>query len=89
MSEIERSVDYFRSTYGDEDIKQVLIAGGGAYIPGLVADLSQRLNIPSEIINPFRKIGYNKKLMNPDDLERIGPIASVVVGLALRRVGDK
>jgi type IV pilus assembly protein PilM len=89
ISEIERSVDYFRSTYGDEDINQVLIAGGGAYIPGIVADLSQRLNIPAEIVNPFRKIGMNKKVMSPDDLERIGPIAAVAVGLALRRVGDK
>ena len=89
LSEIERSVDYFRSTYGDEDIKQVLVAGGGAYVPGLVADLSQRLNIPAEIINPFRKIGCNKKLMNPEELERIGPIAAVAAGLALRRVGDK
>lgn len=89
LSEIERSVDYFRSTYGDEDIKQVLVAGGGAYIPGLIADLGQRLNIPTEIINPFRKISCSRKVMNPEDLERIGPIAAVAAGLALRRVGDK
>ena len=89
LSEIERSVDYFRSTYGDEDIAQILIAGGGAYIPGITADLSQRLNIPSEIINPFRKIGYNAKNIPPDVIERIGPLAAVVVGLALRRIGDK
>jgi len=89
LSEIERSVDYFRSTYGDENIKQIIIAGGGAFIPGVANDLSHRLNIPSEIANPFRKIGYNKKLMNADDLQRIGPVAAVAVGLALRRVGDK
>lgn len=88
-SEIERSVDYFRSTYGDEDIKQILVAGGGAFIPGIVADIEQRLNIPTEIVNPFRKIGYNRKAMTPEYLERIGPTAAVVVGLALRRIGDK
>jgi type IV pilus assembly protein PilM len=89
LSEIERSVDYFRSTYGDEDIRQVLIAGGGAFIPGIAPDLSQRLNIPAEIIQPFRKIGYNKKIMTQEDIERIGPVAAVAVGLALRRIGDK
>lgn len=89
LSEIERSVDYFRSTYGDEDIKQVLIAGGGAFIPGIVADMSQRLNVPAEIVNPFRKIGYNTKAMSPEAIERIGPVAAVAVGLALRRSGDK
>jgi type IV pilus assembly protein PilM len=89
LSEIERSVDYFRSTYGDEDIKQVLIAGGGALIPGIAADLSQRLNIPAEIVNPFQKIHCNAKVMSPETIEHIGPVAAVAVGLALRRVGDK
>ncbi|MDQ5984688.1 MAG: Cell division protein FtsA [Syntrophus sp. SKADARSKE-3] len=89
LSEIERSVDYFRSTYGDEDIRQVLIAGGGAFIPGIAQDLSQRLNISAEIIQPFRKIGVNKKIMSQEDVERIGPVAAVAVGLALRRIGDK
>jgi len=89
LSEIERSVDYFRSTYGDEDIKQVLIAGGGAYIPGITADLSQRLNITTEIVKPFQKIQCSTKVMSAEAIERIGPIAAVAVGLALRRVGDK
>jgi len=30
--EIERSIDYFRSTFGGEDIKQILLAGGSARI---------------------------------------------------------
>ncbi|MDD5168024.1 MAG: type IV pilus assembly protein PilM [Syntrophales bacterium] len=88
-SEIERSIDYFRSTYGDEDIKQILVAGGGAFIPGITADIGQRLNIPTEIVDPFRKIAYNRKTMSPEYMESIGPIAAVVVGLALRRIGDK
>jgi type IV pilus assembly protein PilM len=89
ISEIERSVDYFRSTYGDEDIKQILIAGGGAFIPGIAADLRQRLNIPAEIIDPFRKIHCNAKAMSAEALEHIGPVAAVAIGLALRRIGDK
>ena len=89
LSEIERSVDYFRSTYGDEDITQVLVAGGGAFIPGLVAELSQRLNIPVEIVDPFRKISYSAKAISPETIGRIGPVAAVAVGLALRRIGDK
>ena len=59
-AEIERSVDYFRSTFGVESIKQVLLSGGGAMIPGIAADLGQRLGIETEIINPFKKIACNK-----------------------------
>jgi type IV pilus assembly protein PilM len=89
FTEIERSVDYFRSLSGGENIKQILLSGGGAKIPGLADDLSQRLNIPTEIMNPLRKIDFNRKVLDESHLENIGSIAAVGVGLALRRVGDK
>ena len=88
-AEIDRSIDYFRSTYNDEDIKMILLAGGGANIPGIVNDLSQRLSVPVEIINPFKKITYNRKTMDDDYIKEIAPIAAVAVGLALRKLGDK
>jgi len=88
-AEIERSVDYFRSTYGGEYIKHVLISGGSAKIPGIVNDLTQRLNVEAEIANPFKKIGYNTQTLDPATIENIIPVAAVGVGLALRKVGDK
>jgi type IV pilus assembly protein PilM len=87
--EIERSVDYFRSTFGNEEIKLVLLSGGGAMIPGIAAEITQRLGIDTEVINPFRKIGYDKKVIDAATIEGIGPIAAVGVGLALRKIGDK
>jgi type IV pilus assembly protein PilM len=88
-SEIERSIDYFRSTFGGEYIKHIFLSGGSARINGLAAMLSQRLNIETEIINPFLKIGYNKKNIDAKTLENIRPIAAVAVGLGLRKLGDK
>ncbi len=88
-SEVERSVDYFRSTFGAENIKHVLLSGGGALIPGIASDLAQRLGIETEIINPFRKIAVDKRALENETAEGIGPIAAVSVGLALRKLGDK
>ncbi|HPX55418.1 MAG TPA: type IV pilus assembly protein PilM [Syntrophales bacterium] len=88
-SEIERSIDYFRSTYGGSEIKVILLSGGSANIPGLADNLRQRLNIETEIMNPFKKIGYNQKQFTAEEVERIGPSAAVCVGLALRKLGDK
>ncbi len=88
-SEIERSVDYFRSTYGSETIGRILVSGGGALIPDLVADLGRRLAIETEVIDPFRKILVDKKALPPESVAGIGPIAAVCVGLALRKIGDK
>ena len=86
--EIERSIEYFRSTYGSS-IKVILLSGGSASIPGLADHLKKRLNIETEIINPFKKIGYNRKQFTEEQIEKIGPSAAVCVGLALRRLGDK
>lgn len=88
-SEIDRSVDYFRSAYSYEEIKRVLLAGGGAMIPGLVGELSSRLGIETEIVQPFRRIGVNAKSITSEYAEQIGAEAAVAVGLALRKVGDK
>ncbi len=88
-SEIERSIDYFRSTFGGENIKHVFLSGGSARICGLAATLSQRLNIETEIINPFLKIGYDKKNIDAKTLESISPIAAVAIGLGLRKMDDK
>jgi type IV pilus assembly protein PilM len=89
LTEIERSVDYFRSTYGGENIRHILVSGGSALIPGIVDDLSQRLGIAADIVNPFRKIGYSPNALGSETVESIGPIAAVGIGLALRKVGDR
>jgi len=85
-TEIERSIDYFRSTYGGEYIKNVILSGGTALIPGIADDLSRRLDIEAEIVDPFKKIGINQKAINPADLGTLGPIAAVGIGLALRKL---
>ncbi|MBN1363370.1 MAG: type IV pilus assembly protein PilM [Syntrophaceae bacterium] len=87
--EIERSIDYFRSTFGGEDIKQILLAGGSARIPNLAKHLSEMLNVKTEIIDPFLKINYNKRNIDAKNLENIKPVAATAIGLGLRKIGDK
>jgi len=87
--EIERSIDYFRSTFGGEDIKQILLAGGSARIDNLAKHLSQMLNVKAEIIDPFLKINYNKRNIDVKNLESIKPVAATAIGLGLRKIGDK
>ncbi|MRR17089.1 MAG: type IV pilus assembly protein PilM [Deltaproteobacteria bacterium] len=88
-SEIERSVDYFRSTFGGDYIKHVYLSGGSSMIAGLNSHLSQRLNIETESINPLLKIGYNKKNIDAAKIDSIKTIGAVAIGLGLRKIGDK
>jgi type IV pilus assembly protein PilM len=87
--EIERSIDYFRSTFGGEDIKQILLAGGSARIPNLAKHLSEMLNVKTEVMDPFLKINYNKRNIDVKNLENIKPVAAAAIGLGLRKIGDK
>ena len=87
--EIERSIDYFRSTFGGEDIKQILLAGGSARIPNLAKHLSEMLNVKTEVMDPFLKINYNKRNIDIKNLENIKPVAAAAIGLGLRKIGDK
>jgi type IV pilus assembly protein PilM len=87
--EIERSIDYFRSTFGGEDIKQILLAGGSARIYNLAKHLSEMLNVKTETIDPFLKINYNKRHIDVKNLDNIKPVVATAIGLGLRTIGDK
>ena len=40
-------------------------------------------------MNPFNSVTYNPKDFDPDFIAEIGPSASIAVGLAVRRAGDR
>jgi type IV pilus assembly protein PilM len=88
-AEIGRSFDYFRSTSTQETIDRVLLSGGTAKLGGLAPFLSERLGVPVELMDPFRHIKINPKTVDPEMIAEVGPQASVVVGLATRRPGDR
>ncbi|MEW6334330.1 MAG: pilus assembly protein PilM, partial [Thermodesulfobacteriota bacterium] len=88
-SEIERSVDYFRTTVSGEIISQVLLSGGGALIPGMTDELSRRLGLEVEMLDPFKSIGRRRHILEREAGDLLGPVAAVSMGLALRKIGDK
>jgi type IV pilus assembly protein PilM len=87
--EMRRSLDFYNTTAGEGKINNVYISGGGAKTRMLVEAVQQRLGLPVEILDPFRKITINEKEFDPEYLNEIGPLVTVAVGLATRRFGDK
>jgi type IV pilus assembly protein PilM len=87
--EMRRSLDFYNSTAGEGRITKVWLSGGGAKTAMLTDAVSQRLDIPVEILNPFLKVKVNEKEFDPDYLQEIGPLVTVAMGLAIRRLGDK
>ena len=86
--EIRRALDFYYSANLDEQIKSIMLSGGGAHIKEFRQLLTTETSSDVEIINPFRKLHIDKHF-DPSYLEQIAPQASICMGLALRRADDK
>ncbi|MBX3350004.1 MAG: pilus assembly protein PilM, partial [Nitrospira sp.] len=71
------------------DLNRVLVCGGVARAKGLIQQLSDRMQVPVEMADPFAEIDTTGCEMDPDLLAELAPAAAVGVGLALRAVGDR
>lgn len=86
--EIQKTFDFYRATSedGGVPVQKILISGGGSKLAGLPDELSTRLELPVEVLDPFRQIKVDARKFDPDYLSEIMPEMAVAVGLALRGV---
>lgn len=86
--EIQKTFDFYRATSEDNEtvVQKILISGGGSKLAGLAEDLSARLELPVEVLDPFRNIKVDTRKFDPDYLSEIMPEMAVAVGLAARGV---
>ncbi len=86
--EIQKTFDFYRATTDNENlvVQKILISGGGSKLNGLAEELSARLELPVEVLDPFRQIKVDTKKFDPDYLSEIMPEMAVAVGLAVRGV---
>lgn len=89
VQEVQRSLDFFAATSSEDKISKIYLTGGISSSEKLREKLEQRLDIPNEVIDPFRNISANPKEFDPEYLAAVGPMLSVATGLAMRKVGDK
>ncbi|MBC2694590.1 MAG: type IV pilus assembly protein PilM [Desulfobacteraceae bacterium] len=87
--EIKRALDfYYSAASSDEQIKNILLSGGGTHIKEFHQFLATETSSDVEIINPFKKLHIDEHF-DSSYLEQIAPQSSICMGLALRRVDDK
>jgi type IV pilus assembly protein PilM len=86
--EIQKTFDFYRATTEDNHtvVQKILISGGGSKLAGLAQELSRRLELPVEVLNPFRNIRVDTKKFDSDYINEIMPEMAVAVGLAVRGV---
>jgi type IV pilus assembly protein PilM len=81
VSEIRRSIDYYRSRGGD--VQQVEICGGGAKIKGLASYLTRSLGIACDTYDPTRRLNINARKVPPAFVEEHREEFAVAIGNGL------
>jgi type IV pilus assembly protein PilM len=89
VQEVQRSLDFFSATSTEDKVRKVYLTGGVSASQLVCETLENRLGVAVEVIDPFRNVVINEKEFDTDYLKAIGPMCSVAVGLAMRKVGDK
>lgn len=84
ISEVEKTITFFREQYPKDELKTIILCGGGAKMPGLVLTLTKKLGLDSQINNPLINLSVDPNILpilTPD-----APIYSTSIGLALKDI---
>ncbi len=82
VDETRRVVQAFQTKNSQNGIKRVVLAGGGAKLPGFVIYLANNLGLEVQEADPWYFVAKDKSITGKLSAE--GPLYSVAVGLALR-----
>jgi type IV pilus assembly protein PilM len=87
-AEIRKTFDFFSATAAEGPVDELILSGGCSLTPNLVQVLRDRFEVPTELMNPLRRIHFRESDFDSGWLSSIGPMMAVAVGLAVRKVGD-
>lgn len=86
--EVKRTLDFFSSNFSQDRISKIILSGGSSKVPNIIETLQDITDIDVELVNPFNNIAISDSEFDPNYISDISPKMGVVVGLALRRMGD-
>ena len=83
---LERSFAYLSGNGEAVNLDRIALSGGGSQMPLLRKHLSDRHDVPVEVLDPLRTLSYEPELFAGQPVEETAPLLAVGVGLGLRRV---
>ncbi len=83
-TEIRRALDFYNASSSGAPVSYILLTGGSSQIPELSKGVEERVGLPTQILNPFARIGYDTKVFSPELIASIAPVVAVPMGYAIR-----
>ncbi|MEM9291477.1 MAG: type IV pilus assembly protein PilM [Acidobacteriota bacterium] len=87
-AELQKTFEFFAATSSEGAVGELILSGGCSLTTNLVQVLRDRFGVPTELMNPLRRVQFKESDFNADYLQAIAPRLAVAVGLAVRKVGD-
>ncbi len=84
--EVKKALDFYASSYPDQEISRLVLSGGGAKIIGLEKLLKEETGIETELFDPFSMAQINKDKIDPLYIKSVGPEMAISAGLAIRSI---
>jgi type IV pilus assembly protein PilM len=81
---IERASAFLMTRQSGEGVGQIYLSGGGSRIPGMVGALGRRMNVETNLVNPFDRVPVRPDAGKGVNLEEAAPMLLLSLGLALR-----
>ena len=85
---IERSLSFLKTAGDAEQLDEAVLSGGGARIPWLREILNEKHDIELTVNDPLSGLDRDDGLLESEELDRVSPLLTVSLGLALRREGE-
>ena len=64
---------------------KIHLSGGGSRIPGMAEALATRMNVTTDVVNPFERVPVSPEATLEASLDDAAPMLLLPLGLALRR----
>jgi type IV pilus assembly protein PilM len=84
VTEIRRSLDYYQTRSRAAVVNQILLAGGLARLKNLDKTIAAELGIATSVSLPFVNVKVNPQSQPPEQVQAVGSMMAVAVGLAMR-----
>ena len=81
---IERASAFLETQEVGASLGRLYLCGGGVRVPGLVEALAERLEVETRVASSFEVLNVKPGAAETDNLEHMGPMMMLAVGLALR-----
>ena len=82
--EIKKAIDLYQANNPNAPLAKLVLSGGGAKVVGLREFLASETGLEVELFNPFARMQANKKKIDQNYSNTIGPEMAIATGIAIR-----